>query len=337
MNGYRGHIKLAENLPLSTPLMIMVDVCNICNFRCSFCPTAATELLKSFKRPQGVMELELFYKIIDDISEFDKKIKTLQLHKDGEPFLNKNLGKMISCAKSRDIADSIAVASNGSLIDESRAIEVIKAGLDRIKISVEHVNAQGYKKITATYSDYETIRKNVEFLFRERNRNKSNLQILAKIIDTGLSPDEKGKFLEDFTSISDNVNIDTLMGWSLCEESDFTLGTNVSVGMDSKTPIKRDRKICPLPFYTMAINFNGMVSVCCVDWSWGTIIGDARKEKLIDIWNGKKMKEFRRMHLRNQRSKINTCANCHYLLGLNQRSDIDNYSGELLVKFDNWL
>lgn len=280
------------------------------------------------------MSPELFYKIIDDISKFARKLKTLQLHKDGEPFINKDLGQMIAYAKSRNIADSVSMASNGSLMDQSRAIEVVKAGLDRIKISVEHVNAQGYKKITSTYSDYQTIRKNVEFLFKERNRKRSNLQIVAKIIDTGLLPQEKEKFLQDFTPISDDVNIDNLMGWSLCEENYFTLGRDVRLGMDGKTPIKKDRKICPLPFYTLAINFNGLVSVCCVDWSWGTIIGDVSKEDLIDIWNGKKMQAFRQLHLRGQRSKIKACANCQYLLGLNQMSDIDNYSEELLPKFD---
>lgn len=329
-----NYIKLADNLPLSTPFMIMIDVCNICNFRCSFCPTGDQKLLESFNRPQGIMDLELFYKIINEISKFDKKLKKLQFYKDGEPFINKKLSGMIAYAKSRDIADSLVVSSNGSLIEESKAIEIIKSGVNQINISIEHVSASGYKKVTSTYSNYEAIRKNVEFLFKEKTQLGSDLKIHTKIIDIGLSKDEKNKFLNDFSPISDRVNIDTLMGWSLSEQKDFKLGMTVDKGMDGQSPIKNSREICPLPFYTMAINFNGMVSVCCVDWSWGTIIGDVRKESLIDIWAGKKLKEFRLQHLRKERSKIKVCTNCHYLLGVKQDSDIDNHSEELLLKFN---
>lgn len=329
------YIKLADNLPLSTPFMIMIDVCNICNFRCSFCPTGDPKLLESFNRPQGIMDLGLFCKIVDDIKKFDKKLKKLQFYKDGEPLINKDLGSMVAYAKSKGIADSLVVSSNGSLIDESRAIEIIESGLDRINISVKHVSVSGYKKITSTYSDYEAIRKGIEFLFSEKTRIGSPLEVYVKIIDSGLSDDEKNKFLADFSSISNGINIDTLMGWSLCQQKDFRLGMAVDKGMNGQTPIKNSRKICPLPFYTMAVNFNGMVSVCCVDWSWGTIIGDARKESLIDIWTGKRMKEFRMCHLRQERSKIAACASCHYLLGINEASDIDDYPGELLAKFDS--
>jgi len=311
MSKINDFIKLVDNLSLSTPLLLMIDVSNICNFRCSFCPTGDPELLKSFNRPQGVMSFKLFSKIIDDISKFDKKVKSLDLYKDGEPFINKDLGKMIAYAKSKNVADLVRTTSNGSLIDESRAIEIIGAGLDNIRISVEHLNDAGYKKITSTYSHYESIRKNVEFLFREKTKRGSGLKIHTKIIDIGLSNDEKSKFLHDFEPISDSVSIDTLMGWSLSEQKDFTLGITSNKGTDEETPIKKNRKICPLPFRCLAVNFNGLVSTCCVDWSWGTIIGDAGKENLIDIWNGRKLKEFRKLHLRNERSKIKVCNSCN--------------------------
>lgn len=330
-----NYTKLADVLPLSTPLMVMIDVSNLCNFRCIFCPTGDPQLLESFNRPKGVMELELFSKIVDDLSKFNKKLKVLYLYKDGEPFLNRNLGKMIAYAKSKEITDSVETTSNGSLIDRSRAIEIIEAGLDKIRISVEHVNDSDYKKLTGTYSNYESIRKNVEFLFREKTKRGSALLVQVKILDTGLSAKDKGRFMNDFSSISDSINIDTLMGWSLSKEKDFTLGIKVDTAEDGQTPLKKNRKVCPRPFYTMAINFNGLVSVCCTDWSWGTIIGDVRKEELLDIWLGKKMKEFRLLHLRNERSKIQACADCHYLWGVNEESDIDNYSEELLAKFDN--
>ena len=122
------------------------------------------------------MDFSLFTKIIDEMQGFDQKVKKINLHKDGEPFLNKNLARMIDYAKRKNIAETINTTSNGALIDKARAIEVIEAGLDGIRISVEHVSDEGYKRVTRTVTKYDTIRKNVKFLFNEKERRKTGLK-----------------------------------------------------------------------------------------------------------------------------------------------------------------
>lgn len=331
-NYYASHLRLSESLPLKTPLSIMIDPVNICNFKCSFCPTGDEKLLESVNRSKAIMDFDFFCKVIGDISNFENKIRSLLIYKDGEPFLNKNIGKMIAYAKEKNIANIIQVVSNGSLIDENRAIEIIEAGLDIIKISVEHVSDIGYRKITKTFSSYETVRKNVEFLYNEKEKRKSKLKIHAKILDTNLSSIEKEKFIKDFQGISDSINIDSLMGWSNSGKKDFTMGISSGFGMDNASKLKKDRKVCPEPFKTMAVNSNGLVSVCCVDWSLGTVVGDVSKESLVDIWNGKKLKEFACLHLKGERRKIEACANCQYMQGLHDINDIDDIA-ENIIKF----
>ena len=151
-------LPLRDVLPLATPLFILIDVAIACNFRCSFCPTGDDALLKSVGRPNGLMELPLFRKIIDDASEFNPRLQRVLLYKDGEPFLNKDLGEMIAYAKRKNVASSIETTSNGSLIDRQRAIEIIEAGLDSIRISIEHVTDEGYKEVTKIFSDYNSRR-----------------------------------------------------------------------------------------------------------------------------------------------------------------------------------
>ena len=87
--------KLITLLPLDTPLSLLIDPSNICNFQCKFCPTGDKELLKSVNRPKGMMEYDLFCKIVDDIAGFNKKIRKIDIYKDGEPFLNKDVCRMI--------------------------------------------------------------------------------------------------------------------------------------------------------------------------------------------------------------------------------------------------
>lgn len=321
--------KLITLLPLATPLSILIDPSNLCNFQCKFCPTGDKELLKSVNRPKGMMSYELFCKIIDDMKGFSKKIRKMDIYKDGEPFLNKDACKMIKYAKEKGVADSIQTTSNGALIDENLAIEIIESGLDVLRISVEHVSNEGYQEITRTFSDYEKIIKNIKFLFEEKVRRKSHLKIFVKILDVNLSESEKETFLKDFTPISDIINIDTLMGWSGTDKKDFTLGMDVNTGMNSENILKKDRLICPEPFKTLAINFNGEVSICCVDWAMATIVGNVQDENLIDIWNGERLNIFRKMQIQGRRKDLNACSDCQYIQGLNPLSDLDACSDEL--------
>src|SRR5271157_949976 len=118
---------------------------------------------------------------------------------------------MIAYAKRADIAESLETTTNGSLVTLERSIEIIEAGLDRIRISVEHVENDGYLETTRTFGSYDTIRNNVEALFLEKRKRNSKLHVHAKLLDTGLSDEKKQKFLADFRDITDSLFIDSMM------------------------------------------------------------------------------------------------------------------------------
>lgn len=325
---------MSESLPLEVPFSLLIDPSNICNFKCSFCPTGHPKLLAKADRPSVVMDFNLFCKIIDDLRGFGRKLEKINLCKDGEPFLNKNLVKMVAYAKTKEIAKNISITSNGLLIDKPSAMGIIEAGLDSIRISVEHVSDEGYKKTTNTPARYEDIRKNVEYLFDEKTKRKSDLKIHAKLIDTGLSNLEKEKFVRDFSDISDSININPVDGRNNSQGYDFTLGQGISSATDyADTPSKVNRKVCPHPFYSMAVNSNGLVSVCCMDWSLDAVIGDVSKESLVDIWKGEKLRNFRILHLNGERKKIKICADCHVVMAAPIESDLDSVSESLLAVY----
>lgn len=328
------YAKLSDMLPLDTPMTLMIDPANRCNFRCVFCPTGDYELLKSVKRPIGLMDFNLFCKIIDDLKKFPSKVKSLRLYKDGEPFLNKDIVQMIAYAKKNNAADEVYIISNGSLITEKTAIGILEAGLDCLRISIEHVSGEKYKQITRTYSNYDNIVKNVKFIYMEKQKRNINIHIDAKIVDTGLSKEDIEKFKIDFGPITDSLTIENLMGWSKSGEKDWTLGLNPSTGIDYESKLG-DIKTCPQPFKGLAVNFDGTVSVCCVDWSHGTIVGDLKQESLLDIWNGPKLLAFRMIHLKKQRHTIPVCSNCQYIKGQKPMSHLDDEAEVLIKKYLN--
>jgi len=330
----RPRCRLADSLPLDTPFSVQIDPSNICNFRCLFCPTGHPDLIRQVGRSKSrLMSWDLYEKLISDLAAFPRPLKTLSLHKDGEPLLNPRIAEMVSLARKRDVADKIIILTNASLLTREMSRALIEAGLDVIRISVEHVSSEGYRKFTQVYDDYDRIVRNVRMLREERDRLQSGLFISAKLIDFGLSPDELSIFERDFSASCDEISRTNAQGWSYSEIFDFTLGSDPTVSLDGKTSLSSGRIACPFPFYTMAVNSNGRVSTCPDDWTHNTLTGEASAESLQDIWNGPRLHEFRMMHLSGNRTQNKACANCRCIQGIPDDSDLDSNLDRLLDLF----
>ena len=322
---------LQDVVPLDTPLVINIDPTNMCNFKCIFCPTGNDELRKITHRPSGHMTLELFKKLIDDIKQFSNKVKTLLLHKDGEPLLNKNIIEMIKYAKQADCFESIVLTTNASLLTPSISEKLVTSGVDIIRCSIYHTTDEGYKELTRNNIAYLKIIENIKYLYDFKESNNKNMHIFVKTLNTDMSQTNINKFFKDFEDIADTVNIDGLIGYSNTSKVDLTLG-KAKYAIDGKSELNYDRVVCPDPFKQIAINFNGEVSVCCVDWNMVGIIGDANTESVIDIWNGDKLREHRITQLKGNRDTISTCQGCQYIYGIKYYNDLDSKRDEILSK-----
>ncbi len=75
-------------------------------------------------------------------------------------------------------------------------------------------------------------------------------------------------------------------------------------------PIKKEiKRKCFYPFYKMFIDFDGRVLFCSNDWGRINIVGDAKTQKIEDIWLGDKLNYFRKK-LSNADRKNKPCNTC---------------------------
>ena len=297
---------LAEKIPLPAPYVVYIEPSNLCNFKCVFCPTGDPELLKKVNRPAGNMSMELFRKIVDELAEMETEIRLVNLYKDGEPLVNPHFPEMVAYLKQSGITNRIWTKTNGALLNPELNRCLVASGLTWIGISVEATSADGYFKTANVKLDYDRFRENIADLYHHRG----NCEIYVKIADSGLSPEEVEKFYHDFSDICDFCAVEKLMGWSYSNIKDFTLGTAPET-YDGLPFTEKD--VCPYPFYVMAFNFNGTVSLCGNDWSHSTVVGDASSEKVKNIWNGPRLFEFRKMLLEGRRNQNRACGDCYYL------------------------
>src|SRR5579864_2627228 len=181
-------------IPLATPYIIFIDPASNCNFKCTFCPTGHRDMIKETGRYQGLLKFEIFKKAIDDLGEFDDKIKVLRLYKDGEPFLNKRFADMIGYAKRSGFVDFVDTTTNGTFITPDRLGPVLDAGLDKINVSVDGMTEATYLEFTGVKFDFEKFKENVRWLYA----NKGKCEVVVKIPGDIITEDQRKEFFDTF-------------------------------------------------------------------------------------------------------------------------------------------
>jgi radical SAM protein with 4Fe4S-binding SPASM domain len=319
--------RLETVIPLSVPFIINVDPSDKCNFQCKFCPTGDRALMNATTgRNYGAMDFDLYKKIVDDICEFERPIKVLRLYKDGEPLLNRNFAKMVRYAKQQKCCDRVDTTTNASVLSPERSLEIIDAGLDRINISIEGVNAEQYLDFAKFKINFGKLVENVKFFYERRKQ----CEMIVKINGDTLSREDCNKFYEIFGNIADGVYIESIMScWPEFELNGVEANKEVGI---YKQEI-REVQVCPYVFYSFSINSDGLASACYLDWSRKLIIGDVRKQTVKQIWNGQKMRGLQKMFLRKDRKKHPVCKDCGQMTH-GMPDNIDKFADELLRKIN---
>jgi MoaA/NifB/PqqE/SkfB family radical SAM enzyme len=307
---------LADAIPLSTPWTIFVDPSSRCNFACRFCPNHQM-------RDKGIMTWQTYKKIIKQISKFPGKLKVLRLYMMGEPLLNPEFPRMIAYARDAEIADSIDTTTNASLLNPELSKKIIAAGLDRINISINGINDNQYKKFTGAKVDFKKLVENIAYFYLYA---KNICEVIIKINGDYCSEFDIRKFIEVFEPIADGINIEhTAPCWPNFEVKNI----NKKIGIYGQQ--LSDVKTCPYIFYSMAVHYDGEVSLCFLDWQKTLLMGDVNKTTLKKIWNSNMWEFWRHDMLCGRRDHIPVCIYCQQLK-YGMPVDLDKQAPELIKR-----
>ncbi|HEX9094050.1 MAG TPA: radical SAM protein, partial [Coriobacteriia bacterium] len=119
------------------PYLYFVDVCNYCNLRCPLCPSA----LGLFGRDRGMLRLGEYTSILDRIAPYAFEVN---LHNWGEPFLNPDIFAIIEATRGRNVMPN--VSSNLNTLDEARAEDVVRSGLEYLVVSLDGTTRDAYSR-----------------------------------------------------------------------------------------------------------------------------------------------------------------------------------------------
>ncbi|MCT4507624.1 MAG: GTP 3',8-cyclase MoaA [Tepidibacter sp.] len=120
---------------------LRVSITDRCNLRCIYCmPKDGIELIKH----DEILTFEELIRIIKSASELGiSKIRITG----GEPLARKGITQFIRKIKSIKGIEEVSITTNGILLEEN-IDDLIKAGLDRINVSIDSLNEDIYSKIT---------------------------------------------------------------------------------------------------------------------------------------------------------------------------------------------
>ena len=322
----QNRTRLEDVIPLRTPFIINIDPSDRCNFQCKFCPTGDRELMKRTEgRNFGLMDFDLYKKIIDDICEFEDKVKVIRLYKDGEPLLNPHFPDMVRYAKQSGCCQRVDTTTNASLLTPQLSDKIIDAGLDKINISIEGVNAAQYEDFSRYKLDYNKLVENIRYFYE----HKTNTEMLVKINGDILTEDEKQLFLDTFGDITDGIFIESIMDcWPTFELEKVKVNEERGIyGNEIK-----EVNVCPYVFYSFAINSNGTASLCFLDWHRKLVIGDVHNESVKSLWEGEKLRNYQKLFLEGGRKSHCICGDCGQLRQ-GAPDNIDMFAKELLKRF----
>jgi radical SAM protein with 4Fe4S-binding SPASM domain len=276
------------------PRRVAIENTTACNARCVFCPR------EKLTRKIETMDLETFRRLLDDAVEAGAT--RISLHNFGEPLLDKALPDKVAYAKSRGVEETFFV-TNAALLTRELAEELIRAGLDRIKISFNGASREQYEALHVGL-DFDTVVRNIRDLFHVKKRlGRGRPRIILRHVGTPLS---YLRFLKLWAGALGQCSL--LPG----RFHNYTTGRNYNPVSKARAPefLRSCRYLKRSVVYVLV---NGDVVPCCYDFNGMLVMGNALEENLAEIWNGEQFQAFRRAHRDHQFEKYPVCAACDKL------------------------
>lgn len=315
--------KIADIVPLDSPLSMYVEPTRLCNFKCFYCMHGTRGVKGGQLEKTGFairnMEMDLYEKLVREIMDFPTRPKRVCFSGLGEPLMNKRLPEMIRMLRDAGFSERIDIISNGYLLTPEVSDALIAAGVSRIQISIQGLTNEKYKEVSGVDVEIQRIIDNVRYFYE----HEGDATIYVKIIDSILeSEEDKEKFFAMFESICDVIFVEHLvvMQKQMGDHGGMVDSTKNLMGV-SVAP----REVCGVMFYFLQVNSDGETFPCStpglsVDLSMGCM----KEQTLQEIWNGKVRNTLLCTNLKKGYKAIPPCSECSSVIACVTSPDDDS-------------
>lgn len=272
---------------------VYVEITNICNMHCSFCPETT--------RAKAFMRKEDFEYVAKEIVKYTDYI---YLHVKGEPLIHKELEDILAICNRYGL--KINISTNGTLLKEKK--EILKnANIRQLNLSLhsfekssennEELNNKLNSYIESVVAISNELAENGTIIRyklwnQTKSSNKEILEYLEKTYNVELvnEPYARDKKLKDNVFLS----IKTPFEWP-----------------DINKEKENDKGTCYGLKAQIAILVDGTVVPCCVDNNGDIALGNIFKESLESILNSKRVQNILQ-GFKDNKCVESLCKKCEY-------------------------
>jgi radical SAM protein with 4Fe4S-binding SPASM domain len=277
------------------PKQLIIDIHSYCNARCEICPYPT---LKT-KNPMGIMDEDLFKKIVEDFSNLSKK------HNFAGIILFCNMGELFvypQIAIDRlqyvlQLGLTTSIQTNAALLSP-KVVELLKnTGFDGpITISCHGISPHVYKRVMGL--DISKTLKNIDYLLQNYPREKIGIQSIPSHWPRGEAERIRAFFKQKGISVRMPLpnNRAGLLPEINVYKKEALLGCNPN-----------------RPLGEMVVCFDGDVVLCCNDMGREEIVGNLKNNSIEEVWNGKEMlNKINQIYCGEQSSDDFICKKCEF-------------------------
>lgn len=132
--------KPASRAVPKAPLILRIEVVNLCNANCTFCTYQFQQ------RKIETMSFDVFKQVVDQYAALDGRNLNFAPVV-GEALIDKNLEEKVAYARTHQGFERLELWTNGILLTRDRFEALVEAGIDEFNISMSGFSAEEYKEV----------------------------------------------------------------------------------------------------------------------------------------------------------------------------------------------
>jgi len=292
------------------PTFVSIEPSAICQLHCPQCPCG----MKGNVNGKGAfMPIETYQKILCDCSGW---VHTFQFYFQGEPLLNPNISEMIRLAHKARIYT--ICSTNAQALNPLLAQQLVRAGLDRIIVSIDGLSEVSYQSYRQGGSLNQAL-KGLSYLRQAKDQLGGSTHIELQCLRLSSNEHEWAMLRRSYRRMgADSLTLKSaqfydfergnpLMPSRECDsryhqlEDGYYVPKNRLRSMNNVS-CKRIQRGC-------VITVSGDVLPCCFDKSAQYVMGNINQSAISSIWQGDAFTRFRQQVRRN-RMDYAMCRNC---------------------------
>lgn len=292
---------------LPAPKSVKIEITGRCNYRCGYCALRARE-----KQPKKDIDFGLFKRITAEM--YRAGVVEIGVFYIGESFLAPDL--LLDCVHflKKDLTmPYVFLTTNGSMASPKVVAELMRAGLNSLKWSVNFSDPAQFHDITESSPRmFEQSMHNLRQAWSVRKALAAPCGIYASSI---LYDEEHRKHMEPFLHervrpfVDEHYWLPLYSMGSIATAREGQLGMAPSAGNQGRIGALREPLPCWAVFTEGHVTSEGLLSACCFDADQRWIMADLNEDSFMAGWNSPKFQALRQAHL--ARDVDNTaCAKC---------------------------